>query len=601
MKISVIAKGETWHTKQLELEAEKRGIDFELVNVPNLTRMRERIESLGEAVIWRSSNLDLRIGRTVFVERLARKRVVINEVIGKSPFVAHKFYQQKLVEPLKTVLSIPTYFFKSRKRFLVALDNEVLKFPLIMKADLGARGEKVFLIRDRKEAEEINVNFRDYVFQNYIKNNGDYRVFVLGGVVLGVVKRMAKEGEFRNNVSQGARAVDARDFPEAEELGDKALTLASLFGLQLCGVDFIQNQETGEFHFLEINTVVQWQGFQGATGVNVAVEIVEYCRMMVERKTRERSELVREYYEHFGKYMSVSEQIHFWTRRFWWTKNDKDKENLLGLEDRYVGKGDEGVRERVANLVKYAEGDLRAMIEKEQTERRKAYAVYPRVMVINYLLFYWFVCRSVYGREVRNLTEEVLGDGEIKDLRERVMNDRENLRGLATGGVNFLYLSSEYLNLTNPKLEWLVEVSGRLASKPTNLEELRPWFYSLTHMIIGESLFYTRKIQEDKRIIEKILQIIEGQIEDHFFGVSLDMKMEFLVCCRLVGYESFLKKMIMNEAEKSLSPNGNYLVDTLNDWKNRHTHKMTQAEHRNVLYLTVLVGGQCFLNFRNLE
>jgi RimK family alpha-L-glutamate ligase len=584
MKISVIARAATWHTKQLEIEAGKAGIDFELIDIPNLTRMRERIESLGEVVIWRSSGLDLGIGRTVFVERLARKRVVINEAIATYPFVAHKFYQQKLVEPLKTVLSIPTYYFKSRKRFLAALDNEVLAFPLIMKANLGARGEKVFLLRDRKEAEEVKINFRDYVFQNYIENNGDYRVFVLGGMVLGMVKRVAKPGEYRNNVSQGGQAIDARDLPEAEELADKALTVASMFGLHLCGVDFIQDQKTGEFHFLEINTVVQWQGFQAATGVNVAAEIVAYCKAMAERKEKGVRELVGEYYEQFGKYMPISEQIHFWSRRFWWTKDESDKEKLLGMEDKYVGVGDEGVRQRVANLVKSAEGDLRAMVEKEKTDRRKSYAVYPRVLVVNYLLFYWFLCKSVYKRDVRKFVQEAVGDEELKDLRERMEVDEEKVRGLATGGVNFFYLTSEYLGLPNPKLSWVVELSGRLEEKPGE-RELRPWFYSLTHMIIGESLFYTRKIIDDPKLCEVIVQKLETQIEEHFFGVSLDMKMEFLVCCRLCDYESRLKKMIMNEAKKSLSPLGNFLVDTANDWRNRHTHKMVQAEHRNILYL----------------
>jgi len=585
MKISVVARGETWHTKQLEIEAKKLGVDFELVNISNLTRIRERVDKLGEIVIWRSSSLDLGIGRTVFVERLARNRVVINEAIAKYPFVAHKFFQQKLVEPLRTILSVPTYYFKSRKRFLMALDSEILTFPLIMKANLGARGEKVFLIKDRREAEKIEIEFKDYVFQNYIENTGDYRVFVLGGVVLGVVKRVAREGDFRNNVSRGGQAIDVRDLPEASDLADKALTLASLFGLQLCGVDFIKDEKTGEFHFLEINTVVQWQGFQAATGVNVAAEIVSYCQMMAERQTSKTKDLVTSYYERLGRYMPVSEQIHFWSRRYWWNGDETEREKLLSLEDKYVGIGDEGVRQRVADLVTGAYGDLRAMTEKEQIERRRSYAVYPRVMVVNYLLFYWFLTKSIFNKDTREFMAEIVTDEELSDLRQRLSGDEMNMRGLATGAVNFFYLTSEYLNLPQPDLEWLVRVSQRLKEVPAE-GMIRPWFYSLTHMIIGESLFYTRKVEKKEKCLE-IVKKLEEEIEKHFFGISLDMKMEFLVCCRLCDYESKLKGLIMEEAKRSLSDHGNFLVDTLNDFRNRHTNKMPQAEHRNVLYLLV--------------
>ena len=72
----------------------------------------------------------------------------------------------------------------------------------------------------------------------------------------------------------------------------------------------------------------------------------------------------------------------------------------------------------------------------------------------------------------------------------------------------------------------------------------------------------------------------------NYFNLSLDNKLEFLICCKLIEYNSFLEEIIAQEAEKSFSPIGNFLVDRLNGYGIKASGKdFFSSEHRNVLYL----------------
>lgn len=580
MKISVVSRHHNQQTRQLQIEAKELGVEFELVNVDSLTRIGERINSLGEVVIWRTASLDVGVGRAAFLTRLARKRVVINSALASQPFVAHKLYQQKLVEPLKTILSIPTYYFKSRKRLMIAVENGVLKYPFIMKADLGARGEKVYLIKEGKDIKD-DVSIKDFVFQNYVINKGDYRVLVLGGVALGVMKRMAKEGEFRNNISLGGEAVDASKLPEAAGLIDKAVTIASLFGLHFCGVDFIKDEESGEFRFLEVNTVAQWQGFSQATGINVAEKLIQYCVQMGKRQSGKKEELCKNYISIFEDYLPVEKRLHFWSRLYLWTGDESYLKCLESIKEDVCGNNAEQIRKRILQLIEEADEDRRRMMSKKATLRRKYYLDNSELGKANNLLFFWLMAKIIYGVEIRDYIKDVLSDEKITALVLKLSGDEKAVRYLSTAAVNFLYLSAEYLDLPKPDSKELVRIL--VGETKFEKEHLRTAIYLLTHIVICESLFYFRPVDGEK--LREVVICAEKLIKSNYFTVSLDMKFEFLVCCQMTNHMSGLRKIILTEAEWSLSPLGNFLVDTHNDWKNRHSHKLAQAEHRNTLYL----------------
>jgi RimK family alpha-L-glutamate ligase len=98
----------------------------------------------------------------------------------------------------------------------------------------------------------------------------DIRVFVVGGIVLGAIERRAPDGEWRTNVAIGG-AVTPFDLPD--EWARLAIRAAAAVGADYAGVDLLPSRD-GQVFVLEVNGIPGWEGFQNATGIDVAAAIV---------------------------------------------------------------------------------------------------------------------------------------------------------------------------------------------------------------------------------------------------------------------------------------------------------------------------------------
>lgn len=581
MKLSIVARERTWHTDQLVLEGKKKGIKVEIVNIKSLNGLTRRIEELGEVVLWRSSSLPMPLSRSVFIKAVSSKKPLFNNIIGDNPLMPFKFFQQKLVNPLRTITGIPTYQFKNSKSLAEAIKKGFLKYPFVAKKNLSARGVGVYKITSIDQIRKLKLNFKEYIFQNFVKNDGDFRILVLGGIALGIIKRVRGVDEFRNNISLGAVALDMRDLPEAEDLKNKAVSLASKFGLQFCGVDFIYDLNEGIYRFMEINSVPQWQGFSEATGVNVAKAVIDYTISLAGRSTT--PQVVQNYYEKFAQFLPRHIAFHFWSRLWLFNKDRVARKKLDELADWYLGRDERGIEKRIKDLTTST-----ASKDDPLTERKKYYQKYPKLLKYGSLLFWWLMAKEVYGMDVSAEVEKFDVRESMFQLREELLVDTEAIKVLSSGATNFFYLLDGYVGAkTNTRKLFDLVKNGR---PKVDRESLKRTFYFLSHLLIGETAFYTKENVDDQEVCLAIVKKLEEMIRNNYFKISLDMKFEFLVCCQIVGYRSDLASVIDGEAERSLSATGNFLVDTHNAWVHGFGHKFARAEHRNVLYL--MAGGR---------
>ena len=104
----------------------------------------------------------------------------------------------------------------------------------------------------------------------------DLRVFVVGDKVLGAMKRRAKDGSFKANITRGGVGENYTLTPEIE---DMALRVARSLDLEVAGVDLLFGKEG--FLVCEANSAPGFEGFEHATGINVAKEIIDYARSKV--------------------------------------------------------------------------------------------------------------------------------------------------------------------------------------------------------------------------------------------------------------------------------------------------------------------------------
>ena len=151
--------------------------------------------------------------------------------------------------------------------------------PVILKLLSGTHGKGVMLGKDLDEIqaslETVWALNQTLLIQEYVDHDPgvDIRVLVVGGRVLGAMKRKAQLGRFRANVHQGALV---EPYPLTEDLEWLALQAAEIMGLDIAGVDLVETPNG--FLVIEVNSAPGFQGFERATGVNVAAETLRYVQ-----------------------------------------------------------------------------------------------------------------------------------------------------------------------------------------------------------------------------------------------------------------------------------------------------------------------------------
>jgi glutathione synthase/RimK-type ligase-like ATP-grasp enzyme len=131
-----------------------------------------------------------------------------------------------------------------------------LKFPIILKDNYGSHGANNFLIENKADLEnklKENSNV-ELILQTYHQNDCDYRVLVMGEREPLVIKRTAISGSHLNNTSQGAKA-ELGHLPN--DLLEQSKSLAKHLKMSVAGVDLLEDKNTHETFFLEVNSQPQ--------------------------------------------------------------------------------------------------------------------------------------------------------------------------------------------------------------------------------------------------------------------------------------------------------------------------------------------------------
>lgn len=150
----------------------------------------------------------------------------------------------------------------------------------VVKPVFGYKGIGVECVRnDDKGAEKLKSLFEKnslLYMQEFIPNPGrDIRAFVVNKKVVGSIYRIAPQGSWINNLSQGGRATPCTLTSEQERLGLKA---AEVIGTVYAGVDIIEGDRD---YVIEINGTPSGKGIFDACGVDVTLEIVGYLKEII--------------------------------------------------------------------------------------------------------------------------------------------------------------------------------------------------------------------------------------------------------------------------------------------------------------------------------
>jgi ribosomal protein S6--L-glutamate ligase len=148
-----------------------------------------------------------------------------------------------------------------------------LEFPLVVKDISGSKGKSVHIAHTLDELQGYMANYKrgNILVQKIVDARFDLRVIVIGGEVLGAMKRTSSTEDFRNNYSLGGTI---ENFELTDEIRDIARKCAQKLRLDYCGIDLIN--DNGQYKVLEVNIYPQFQGFEEATGVNIASKLIDF-------------------------------------------------------------------------------------------------------------------------------------------------------------------------------------------------------------------------------------------------------------------------------------------------------------------------------------
>lgn len=171
------------------------------------------------------------------------------------------------------------------------LDLKDRKFPLIIKLSQGGRhGMGTFFLKNSSELNDLKErlekrnlkakelgkmerNYRGFLVQEYIPNDGDIRVMTVGYKCVGGFKRQAKVEKLVLNMSEG-KSVGLDKIPA--DIKKEAEKAAKVLGVEIAGTDMIRDSRNGKVYVVEVNEAPQFKVFEKRTGVNVAKTILEY-------------------------------------------------------------------------------------------------------------------------------------------------------------------------------------------------------------------------------------------------------------------------------------------------------------------------------------
>lgn len=144
-----------------------------------------------------------------------------------------KTYNSVLTNKIANDKLLTAFFLKENdiKGVPTYQDASSLSFPYIKKSRSGHGGAEVYLINKQEEDKPV----KEAIYQPYLENEGDVRIYILNHQVIGAVKR-SNSKDFRSNFSLGG---DVSLFDADAFIKETAIKISRLLNATYIGVDFL--------------------------------------------------------------------------------------------------------------------------------------------------------------------------------------------------------------------------------------------------------------------------------------------------------------------------------------------------------------------------
>lgn len=305
MKITLIMDPNDIRCKQIEKACKNNKVKFNLIQYDYgkdiVKWYKKAINNIWDWLIFHSNiwlkreNWDIKDNRIWESLSLFAKK----EIIDKSLFCVNKRWLERRIwfkynqyihlKSLWKKYLIPTFLYEDKNEILKWIKEWEIKYPFIMKVSWWRRWKNVHLI-DKKNIKKMCEwkKIWSYIFQNFIKNDWDFRVLMLWEKVLWIIKRYNKDS-YLNNISTGWKWFAIKDPKEIEKISKIAKDVSKAFKSDFAWIDIIYDKEKNKYLFLEINNFSQRWWFNSVyKDIDVADLIVKYIikKILIAKKNK---------------------------------------------------------------------------------------------------------------------------------------------------------------------------------------------------------------------------------------------------------------------------------------------------------------------------
>lgn len=290
MRVVWLGWEEVYTTRRVQQAARQQGLNLLVCNIHDIQfdieGRRANLRAFGEPLLETCGGLVVRtfypyISEALTVARLFRDagKVVIDQSLTDEGYAVSKMHDTLVLT--EHGLPCPRTWQLFNPRQVEAL-AEQLRYPCVLKGVHGARGEHTYLVHNAEQLHRRlwHYTYGELMLQEYLPAEEDYRVLVIGYRALPMmVSRRPPAGDFRTNHSLGG-TFTARSLEEFPALGALAEQAARALRREITAVDIRLKGDTPMI--LEVNRQPDFEGFERATGFDVAAEVVRYIQQRVQ-------------------------------------------------------------------------------------------------------------------------------------------------------------------------------------------------------------------------------------------------------------------------------------------------------------------------------
>ena len=284
-------------TLLLALEAQRRNYKIYYYETKNLTFSNNTVYALCDEVKFNIDKKDfylkkgsklLNLSKTKFIlmrqnppfnmdyitasfllERISNKVKIINNPLAVRN-MPEKLYSINFLK-----LMPATIFTKS----FVEVEKFRKKYKkIVIKPTHGYGGKNIFFIRNHVQKSKVVRYLKKHehvMVQKFIPQvkYGDKRIFIIGGVIKGAIKRIPKKGSIVSNLAQGGTAIKTNLSKKEYEIAKVVASDLKKRNIVFAGIDLISNYLTGD---INITSPTGLKNFKDLTGKDLSIDFWNY-------------------------------------------------------------------------------------------------------------------------------------------------------------------------------------------------------------------------------------------------------------------------------------------------------------------------------------